>query len=103
LIDGIAVMTDGARGAIVSDGRYIYRAGIFKEKKLVDRTGAGDAFGSGFVAGFILKKDIHFALRLASANATSVVEKIGAQAGILRRKDFNLARWQYLDLDVEPL
>jgi len=103
LIDGIAAMTDGPRGAYVSDGKYLYRAGIFKEKKLVDRTGTGDAFGSGFVAGLMLKNDIHYALRLASANATAVVERVGAQEGILRKKDFNKKRWQYLDLEVEPL
>lgn len=103
LVPGIAVMTDGPKGAMVSDGRYIYKAGIFKEKKIVDRTGAGDAFGAGFVAGLIQKSDIHHALRVASANATSVVEHIGSQAGILRKKDLHQRRFKYLDLDVEPL
>jgi len=103
LVPGIAVMTDGPRGAVVSDGRYLYRAGTFKERALVDRTGAGDAFGSGFVAGLIERNDITYALRLAAANATSVVEQIGAQPGILRQKEFRNKRWQYLNLDVEPL
>ena len=103
MVGGIAVMTDGAGGSFVSDGEYFYRAGIFKEKKLVDRTGAGDAFGSAFVAGLIQKRDICWALRLASANATSVIERVGAQEGVLRKKDFKKKRWQYLDLDVEPL
>jgi ribokinase len=103
LVPGIAVVTSGAEGAMVSDGRYLYKAGIFKEKKLVDRTGAGDAFGSGFVAGLILKRDINFALRLASANATSVVEKIGAEEGILKKGDLEASRWKYLNLDIEPL
>jgi ribokinase len=103
LVPGIAVVTAGAEGAMVSDGRYLYKAGVFKEKELIDRTGAGDAFGSGFVVGLILKRDINFALRLASANATSVVEKIGAEEGILRQKDFSSPRWKYLDLDIEPL
>ncbi|OGG42058.1 hypothetical protein A3A21_03460 [Candidatus Jorgensenbacteria bacterium RIFCSPLOWO2_01_FULL_45_25b] len=103
IVRGIAIMTDGERGAYVSDGRYLYRSGVFKEKKLVDRTGAGDAFGSGFVAGLIEKNDISYALRFATANATSVVEHIGAQAGILKKKDFQNKRWGYLDLDVEPL
>jgi sugar/nucleoside kinase (ribokinase family) len=102
-VQGIAVVTDGANGSMVSDGRYIYRAGVFKEKKLIDRMGAGDAFGSGFVAGLIQKNDIHYALRVATANAASVVERIGAQAGILAKKDLLNNRWRYLDLDVEPL
>ncbi|MEK7630327.1 MAG: carbohydrate kinase family protein [Patescibacteria group bacterium] len=103
LVHGIAVLTDGRNGSMVSDGRYIYRAGVFKDKKVVDRTGAGDAFGSGFVAGLIQKHDINHALRVASANATSVVEQIGAEEGILRRKDLESNRFKYLDLDVEPL
>ena len=103
IVKGIVVMTDGPRGAIVSDGRTLYRAGIFKETRRVDRTGAGDAFGAGFVAGLIQKNDITHALRLASANATSVVEYIGAQPGILTRAAFQKKRWRYLDLDVESL
>lgn len=103
-VPGIAVVTDGARGAKVSDGTYLYAAGIFKEKKLVDRTGAGDAFGSGFVAGLMQKDDIHFAIRLGLANAASVVEAMGAEAGILTAKEFTSRRWQqYLNLDVDPL
>ncbi|MFH0712303.1 MAG: carbohydrate kinase family protein [Candidatus Jorgensenbacteria bacterium] len=103
LVPGIAVMTDGRNGASISDGKYIYRAGIFPEGKLIDRTGAGDAFGAGFVAGLMRKRDVCFALRLAAANSTSVVEEIGAEEGILRKEDFKKKRWQYLDLDVEPL
>jgi len=103
LVSGVCVMTDGSHGALVSDGKYRYAAGIFKEKKLVDRTGAGDAFGAGFIAGLIQKSDISFALRMASANATSVVESIGAATGALTKKQFGDRRWKYLDLDVEPL
>jgi len=103
MVHGIAVLTDGPSGAYVSDGRMMYRSRAFKEKKLVDRTGAGDAFGSGFVAGFIQKNDIGYALRLASANATSVVEYLGAQKGILSKKDFLASRWKFVDLDVESL
>ncbi|MFA6407266.1 MAG: carbohydrate kinase family protein [Candidatus Paceibacterota bacterium] len=101
LINGITIMTDGPRGAIVSDGTHVYRCGTFKENVCVDRTGAGDAFGSGFVVGFIRSNDICFALRLAAANATSVVEHIGAQEGILSENDFKNKRWQFLDLDIE--
>ena len=98
-IDGIAIMTEGSKGVMVSDGKNIYSSGIFKGK-LIDRTGAGDAFGSGFVAGIIEKNEIEYAIRLGSANATSVVEKIGAQKGILIKSDFeNNKRWE--DLRIE--
>ncbi|MFA6365465.1 MAG: carbohydrate kinase family protein [Candidatus Paceibacterota bacterium] len=101
LVQGITIMTDGPHGAIVSDGTHVYRSGTFREIACVDRTGAGDAFGSGFVVGFIRSNDICFALRLAAANATSVVEHVGAQEGILSENDFKNKRWQFLDLDIE--
>lgn len=103
MVSGIAIMTDGARGALASDGHTVYRCGTFKEKEVAGRTGAGDAFGSGFVAGFIRSNDICYALRLAAANSTSVIEHIDAQEGILTRKNFDSKRWKFVNLDVEPL
>ena len=109
-ITGIAIMTDGNDGVMVSDGKNIYSSGIFKGK-LIDRTGAGDAFGSGFVAGLMrqnltpkaynLKPIIEYAIRLGSANATSVVERIGAQEGILTKEEFEKSkRWQKLQIKI---
>jgi sugar/nucleoside kinase (ribokinase family) len=113
IIDGVALMSDGPKGSQVSDGQTIIKAGIFKEKILADRTGAGDAFGSGFVAGLLQSKDLarkgsipifkaedlEYAVRLGSANATSVVEYIGAKTGIISKKDFQSnSRWQNLSI-----
>lgn len=115
LVKGFAVMTDGPRGVTVSDGKIMYCAGIFKEKIIADRTGAGDAFGSGFVAGLIRwqaasgkrqafsETAIKYAIRLGSANATSVVELIGAQTGILRRTEFGNRRWRNLPIKTASL
>ena len=92
---GIVVMTKGPQGVAVSDGKMIWQAGSFKEKKMVDRTGAGDAFGSGFVAGLIQASRIEYAIRLGSANATSVVEYVGAKKGIVTKNDFEKSsRWK---------
>ncbi len=108
VVKGIAVMTDGPLGVLVSDGRTIYHAGIFKEKKIEDRTGAGDAFGSGFVtaligAGKIDEKSIREAIRVGSANATSVVEYIGATQGVLRKKDIKNPRWKKLSIKIRTI
>jgi len=99
-VNGIVVMTDGIKGVMVSDNKTIYKAGIYPEKQVADRTGAGDAFGSGFVASLIAhEKDIERAIKLASANATSVVESIGAKRGILAREDFEKdPRWRDLNI-----
>ncbi len=113
LTPGILAVTNGDKGVTVSDGKHVFRAGIFREKKLIDRTGAGDAFGSGFVAGLlrsgIAGKNIHAAspsqiinaIRFATANATSVVERVGATEGILRRKEFVASpRWRNLEIQT---
>jgi sugar/nucleoside kinase (ribokinase family) len=108
-VNGIVVMTRGPRGSIISNGQTIWQAGIFKEKKIVDRTGAGDSFGSGFVAGLIQKRKlddeaIEYAVRLASANATSNVECVGAKEGILGKNDFQRSsRWEKLEIKKQSL
>lgn len=104
-VKGIVVMTEGPQGVWVSDGGSRSKAGILKEKRVVDRTGAGDAFAAGFVAAFIQKdvpcekgichprgSDIEYAIQLASANATSQIEKLGAREGLLYKKD-SIYKW----------
>ncbi|MEK7565412.1 MAG: carbohydrate kinase family protein [Patescibacteria group bacterium] len=100
-VDGIVILTDGNKGALISDGKSIFESGIFKNQNVVDRTGAGDAFGSGFVAGLIERNDVQYAIRLASANATGVVEKMGAKDGILTKNQFiDDRRWQDFKIKV---
>ncbi len=104
LTPGIVAVTDGSNGVAVSDGAYLYKAGIFKEKKIVDRTGAGDSFGSGFVAMLMRNKNISEAIRFASANATSVVEQVGATKGILTKRQFETnKRWNNLKIKITKL
>ncbi|PJE57541.1 MAG: hypothetical protein COU82_01375 [Candidatus Portnoybacteria bacterium CG10_big_fil_rev_8_21_14_0_10_38_18] len=98
-VKGIVVMTKGAKGVVVSDGKYVYSAGTFKERRYIDRTGAGDAFGSGFVAGLIRFGKIEEAIRLGSANGTAVVEELGAKNGLLTRGRFEKeARWKKFEI-----
>ena len=94
-VPGIVVMTKGPKGVVVSDGKEIFQSGTFKEKRHIDRTGAGDAFGSGFVAGLIQTGKIEEAIRLGSANGTSMVEFFGAKNGILTKNQFlKELRWR---------
>jgi len=93
-VKGITVMTKGPKGVIVSNGKFLYKAGIFKEKEHLDRTGAGDAFGSGFIAGLLKTSKIEEAIRLGSANGSSIVEHFGAKSGILDEKEFENKKWK---------
>lgn len=78
------VITDGPDGAYASDGETILYNGIF-EGPVIERTGAGDSFGSGFVAAIIHGKDFTEAMNWGNANSTSVVQYIGAREGLLKK------------------
>lgn len=80
-----AVITDGPNGSYASDGVRIYQLAVYPGKE-VERTGAGDAFGSGFVAALVHGKGIPEAMQWGTANATSVVAHIGAREGLLEQK-----------------
>ncbi len=82
---GVAIVSDGHKGVMASDGKVIVRAGMYEDVKVIDRTGAGDAFGSGFLSQWVIGKSLKDSIVFASANSTSVVMKIGAKAGILHK------------------
>lgn len=77
------IITNGARGAAACYQDTVYYIPAVRVE-VVDRLGAGDAFGSGFVAGLIKTDDVKYALQLASSNAAAVCASIGANTGILR-------------------
>lgn len=80
----MTVVTQAEKGSLVFDGENIYRV-MIKPIKAKDATGAGDAYGSGFVAGYIKKRNIQFAIKLAAANAAGEVTKIGAKQGLISK------------------
>jgi sugar/nucleoside kinase (ribokinase family) len=77
------VVSDGPNGVTATDGKTIVVAGMYDDVPVVDRTGAGDAFGSGFISYYAQGKSLKDSIVFGSANSTSVVAKIGAKAGIL--------------------
>lgn len=81
----VVLLTDGVNGSMVTDGKTIVRAGMYSSKESVDRTGAGDAFASGFLSHWMQGAGLADAVCFASANASAVVDQIGAKTGILRQ------------------
>lgn len=110
--DGIIAVTDGAAGAFVLHQRQRYDCGVFPKKLITDATGAGDAYGSGFISSLIhaqksrkttefTEADIREAIRVAAANSASVVEHVGAKHGILTREAvLRSPRWKKLSITV---
>ena len=57
--------------------------------KMIDQTGAGDGFGTGFIAGLAKGLDLEKALKLGMANGASVVTKIGAKEGLIKQSEID--------------
>lgn len=82
----IVVVTDGPRGSYAYDGKQYYRMGIF-DTPIVERTGAGDAYATGFIGALMSDHhNIAQAMCWGTANSSSVIMKIGPQDGLLTRK-----------------
>jgi len=80
----IVVITDGPAGAYASDGNQRLKMPLYPDPAPpFERTGAGDAFASTFVAAIIKGHNLESALQWAPINSMSVVQKVGAQNGLL--------------------
>jgi sugar/nucleoside kinase (ribokinase family) len=86
------VITDGPDGAYASDGQNRFSMPLYPDPAPpVDRTGAGDAFASTLVAALVKGMSLEEALAWAPINSMSVVQEVGAQAGLLKEKQ--LLEW----------
>lgn len=80
---GINTVTKGSEGVLVSQEDVVFDASSLKIK-VIDKTGAGDAFGSGFVSGLIKSNmDVEWAIKLGIANSVSCIQARGAINGLL--------------------
>lgn len=84
----ITLVTDGENGADAYDGEKYYHQDIIKDKKVIDTTGVGDAFGSTFTAGLeLFSGDIQKSMRAGVVNTASVIGMQGAQNGLLTKEE----------------
>jgi len=86
----LPVVTDGGNGSMLYDGRGFFKVGILPVDAY-ERTGAGDAFGSGFMSAVIKGRTLTEALLWGTVNSASVIGYTGSQKGLLRQED--LAIW----------
>ncbi len=84
----VVIITDGPDGTYSFDGKNYLHMPIV-EAPVVERTGAGDAFGSGFLAAYMKGKTIEEALRWGTVNSASVLGYVGPQAGLLNEEKLN--------------
>ncbi|MFH1111743.1 MAG: carbohydrate kinase family protein [Patescibacteria group bacterium] len=85
----VVLVTAGASGAYCFNGQSIvyYPSYHVKPKNTI---GAGDAFGSGWLAGYLHSHgDLKQAMKWGMCNSNSVIMKVGAQKGLLRRNQIS--------------
>lgn len=76
------VITDGGKGSFGFDGEKYWQLETFPAK-LIEMTGAGDAYATGTLAGMLYGHTLEESMRWGAANSASVVEQIGSTPGLL--------------------
>jgi sugar/nucleoside kinase (ribokinase family) len=81
----LAAVTVGAEGAVVVSPAGIVRVPATPADRLVDLTGAGDLFASGFLFGVARGMDLGDAARLGTIAAAEVINHIGPRPAVSLR------------------
>jgi len=85
----IVAVKMGGKGCYVTNGRENHLIEAFKVK-VVDTTGAGDAFCAGFLYGLISDKSLYDCGRIGNFAASRCIMKMGARPGLPYLKDLKL-------------
>lgn len=92
---GIVIVTLGMDGAMVSVDGKTHRVPAYRPEKIVDPTGAGDAFIGGFLAEYVSGEDCAWCSCVGSATASLVVEGVGPTFFGDRDENYRRARLLY--------
>ncbi len=75
----IIVLTRGEKGAVAINGNEVVECGIKEGLKIVDLTGAGDLFASGFLHGHVNNMSLKESLDKGTEMSSKVIQQIGAR------------------------
>jgi fructokinase len=78
-INKLVVVTRGEKGAIAIQGEEVVECEIIRNLKILDLTGAGDLFASGFLHGYTNKLSIKESLQIGTKMSAKVIQQIGAR------------------------
>jgi len=75
----LLVITRGEKGAIAINSSEVSECGIKQGLNIVDLTGAGDLFASGFLHGFVNHMSLKESLEKGTEMSSKVIQQIGAR------------------------
>ena len=75
----LLVITRGEKGAVAINSSEVSECGIKQRLNIVDLTGAGDLFASGFLHGFVNQMSLKESLEKGTEMSSKVIQQIGAR------------------------
>jgi fructokinase len=78
-LNKLVVVTRGEKGAVAIVGEEIFESEVQKNLDIMDLTGAGDLFASGFLHGYINKLSIKDCLKKGTEMSSKIIQQIGAR------------------------
>jgi len=78
-LNKLIVITRGEKGSVAINGNEIVEYDVRKNLKIVDLTGAGDLFASGFLYGYVNNLKMKECLKKGTEMASKVIQQIGAR------------------------
>lgn len=82
-----AVITDGENGSFAINEKGECFSQTIIETSIVEKTGAGDAYASGFLAATLSSLPLQTSMKWGSLNASGTMSALGAQNGLLSLKE----------------
>jgi ribokinase len=89
-IKDYVIITDGKNGCWCFDGWKVIHAMPSKNLKIVETTGAGDAFASAFTSGLVFGKEMKTAVKMGMLQAESVIQSYGAKNILLSERQMSI-------------
>lgn len=80
-------LTDGGNGAYAYTDNILFHIPSFRDTGKKEKTGAGDAYASGFLSGYLTTKNVEESMRWGSVNAYMAMQQVGAQVGLITQEE----------------
>ncbi|MBI3984356.1 MAG: carbohydrate kinase family protein [Candidatus Levybacteria bacterium] len=81
------IITDSSNGSFAFDQNNIAHFLDILKVDVVEKTGAGDGYNAGFITAILNGKSLTEAMLWGTVNSASVIQKIGAQQGLLTKEE----------------